>query len=489
MKLVRFLGEHFSAVLFGFSILSGAYVYGVVSYKYEWFPVPVLQQAKAGFDAWRKLEAKEVIYGKVEDVAVPKEDLTTWLVEPRDYDDLLLITGGFEEQPELCPELGCIAWIMDREGNVFHTWSVSRADLFDGQEFEGFSGQPRRDNVNVLGVDLEDNGDLVVTFQAKNMFPYHIGSMRIDRNSKILWSFINHAHHWPHIAGNGDALLPWAQLEQPPEQYIGPTRIETNCSILGAVYEEGFQIFDRAGERIRAVRFEDLFVENGLMGLAYSVREGCDPYHINGIVEINEATAAKIEGAEAGDIAMSLRSSSSLIVVDRYDDVVHRVIMGPMVAQHSPVVTERGTFVLFDNLGGLASQGGSRILEIDPVSGLGTSLFPLAGDTEHVLFSEEQGVVRLSENNERALVSVSETGQVLEVDLLEGRPIWEFLNQTSLSAFHHRIGESADANFALMETRGADYVARDFVEGVLGRTAPIGAVQPGAKVSSEQSLQ
>lgn len=478
MKLVRFLAENFSAVLFGFSILSGAYICGVVSYKFEWFPIPILQQAKAGFDAWRKLEAKETIYGKVEDVSVPREDLTTWLVQPRDYDDLLLITGGFEEQPELCPEFGCIAWIMDREGNVYHTWSVPRAELFDGQEFEGFSGQPGRDNVNVIGVDLDNNGDLVVTFQAKNMFPYHIGSMRIDRDSNILWSSINHGHHWPHIANNSDALLPWAQIEQPTNKFIGSTRIDTNCSEYGAVYEEGFQIVNRSGERIRAVRFEDLFAKNGLLGLAYSVREGCDPYHINGIVELNEATAAKVEGAEVGDIAMSLRSSSSLIIVDRHDDIVHRVISGPMVAQHSPVVTERGTFVLFDNLGGLASQGGSRILEVDPVSGLGTSLFPVAGDTENAIFSEEQGVVRLSDDNQRALVSVSETGQVLEVDLRKGRPVWEYLNQTSLTAFHRRIGETSDHKFALMETRGADYVSREFTATVLDAPVPVGVIKP-----------
>ncbi|MEW2915587.1 arylsulfotransferase family protein [Ruegeria sp. ANG10] len=481
MKFTRFFTEYFPLVLFCLSVLSAAYAYGVVSYKFEWFPVPVLQKAKAGFDAWRQLEAKETIYGKVADVSEPKDDLTTWLVEPKSFDDLLLITGGFDEQPELCPEHGCIAWIMDREGNVYHTWSVSRADLFEGQDFEGFSGKPNRNNVNVTGVDLDTNGDLVVTFQGRNIFPYHVGSMRIDRDSNILWSYLNNGHHWPHVAKNGDALLPWSQIEQPPENNIGPTRIDTRCSGLpGAVYEEGFQIIDPSGQRIRAVRFEDLFVKNGLMGLAYSVRDGCDPYHINGLVELNEETASKIEGAEAGDIAMSLRSSSSLVIVDRYDDIVHRVIMGPMAAQHSPNVTNRGTFVLFDNLGGLASQGGTRIIEIDPITGLGISLFPLADDTESVLFSEEQGLVRLSEDNERALVSVSETGQILEVDLRNGKPIWEYLNQTSLSGFYSRIGESPDVDFVIMETRGADFVSRDLVETVLGVTAPIGSVPPKA---------
>jgi hypothetical protein len=38
---------------------------------------------------------------------------------------LILMTGGPYKLMAKCPELGCLAWIMDRSGSVYHTWPLS----------------------------------------------------------------------------------------------------------------------------------------------------------------------------------------------------------------------------------------------------------------------------------------------------------------------------------------------------------------------------
>lgn len=377
--------------------------------------------------------------------------------------DVILVTGGFFEQPQLCPHHGCLAWLMSRSGEILHTWEVDPNSIFTAAELSAHSGFPTPENLNVQGVDLAPDGGLVLTLQGRNMFPYYVGVVRLDYDGNIVWKFADYSHHWPTVLSNGDVVVPKAEILQPVPTVVGDTAVPSECGgTVGAIYQEGMRIRDQGGKILRELMFEDLLISNDLKGLIYAVRDDCDPYHINGIAELNANAARHVAGASPGDLVVSLRSPSALLIVDRTENVIHDIITGPMVAQHSPVVFADGRIGVFDNLGGEPKNGGSRILAFDLEHDTHEVLYPRPGNGGH-LSSPEQGSVRISADGTRALIGETLTGRLIEVDLTNGRLLWEFENFTDLALYNGLTSSPPKHHGALMNAQGAHYVPLEWL--------------------------
>ena len=207
---------------------------------------------------------------------------------------------------------------------------------------------------------------------------------------------------------------------------------------------------------------EDLVKASDMQGLAYSVRSDCDPYHVNGVALLNAAAVAHMPGTRVGDLLVSLRSSSTLVVLDQNDGRILKVLKGPMVAQHSPNVASDGSIYAFDNLGGIDTAKGTRVVRLDPESGHGTTVFPRnpaapGGDLE----SDAQGAVALSADGSRMLVAETMGGRLFEVDLASGKALWQLQAVSDMTPFYAMIDEAKEGpTWARMQTQGARYLAR-----------------------------
>ena len=442
------------------SLCAGAFVYGVVAAKWNWFPVPAMARAKTGLEAYLNLDDEQAPFGLVRYVDVDHPVIENH--SDTQQHELILVAGGFFAHPNICPEFGCIAMVMDHQGQVYHSWSIDPNGLVSEKDFANHSGMTRAENLNVQGVAPTRDGGLIVTLQGRNMFPYYVGVVKLDKESNVEWEHIDFSHHWPLVAENGDVVLPVAQIVQPAPAAFEETVVPIECiGAVPALYHEGLRIRASDGTLLRETWFEDLLIANDLKGLMYAVRNGCDPYHVNGMAELNAAAAAGISGAEAGDLVLSLRSPSALIVLDRTEDVVHDVITGPMVAQHAPVVFADGRIGMFDNLGGVSEQGGSRILAYDPATRSFETLFPRQGDTSAHLESVAQGTLQLSEDGTRALVGETLGGRLLEVDLQTGDVLWEYENATALT-LHKKFAHVRTEHVAgVMNFHGAHFLPRE----------------------------
>ena len=468
------LVDRFAFGLFVLALCAGSFAYGVAATKWRLFPVPLLYQAKAGLDALLDLESKNDPPGMVRysgDQTLPV--INAFASGPEH--DAILVTGGFLEQPQLCPNYGCLAWVMNRDGKVLHKWEIDPKSLFSNEELSDHSGFPSSENLIVQGISPTADGGLVVTLQGRNMFPYYVGVFRLNAAGEVLWKSADYSHHWPRVLQNGDVALPMAEILQPAPDTVADTALPSKCTAaVSAIYQEGVRIRDDTGAIIREFYFEDLLIKSDLKGLIYAVRDDCDPYHINGIAELNASAASQIAGAEPGDLVISLRSPSAILIVDRIEDVVHHVLAGPMVAQHAPVVFPDGRIGVFDNLGGDLSQGGSRILAFDLTNGTHETLFPRPGSGER-LSSEAQGSFRLSADGLRALVGETLNGRLLEIDLLTGQTLWEFQNYTDLSLFNTEAGIMSEAKGALMNAQGGHFVTQSDVARFYSGTAQAAA--------------
>ncbi|WP_347311338.1 arylsulfotransferase family protein [Defluviimonas sp. SAOS-178_SWC] len=441
-------------------LLALAFAWGVATVKWKVFPHHQLVYLESGVVALSKMEVTELPHAVIELAPDETSPDPVALFGPEPAGDVILMTGGFNYRQDICPEFGCMAWVMERDGTVLHSWQYDPSALFDRDKLAGFTGEREAGNIYVQGAALDPAGHLVVTFQARNMFPYQVAVARFDWDGRLDWIRIDGSHHWPTVGDDGRVYVPMARIESDATT-VAATRQKLQCK-YGAVFQEGVRVISPDGAVLHEFWMDDVVRMSDAQGLAYSVRDDCDPYHVNGIALLNEAAAHRLPGARAGDLLVSLRSSSSLVVLDRDSGRIKHHIAGPMVAQHSPRVLPDGDVAVFDNLGGIDTARGTRVLKLDIVTGAPTTLFPRDADKPGGdLFSEAQGDVNFSADGSRALVAETLGGRMFEFDTATGAPIWSYRSVSDMAPFYAAEGNPVDGPaYALMHTQGAHFLSR-----------------------------
>ncbi len=453
--------ERISRIAFFVGLVMLAFLWGAATVRWKLPPYKFMNRVEAGVVAITKFEDKSLPNHVIRIVTVPTPVGAVETLTTTPADDLILMTGGFFYRMDLCPKFGCIAWVMDRSGKVLHTWEYDPAILFTKESLAGFSGFPGADNINVLGAALAPDGGLVVTFQGRNIFPYQVGVGKFAWSGSLDWLQINRAHHWPEVGADGRIYVPIARIEGGTGN-IAKTTEPIDCK-FGAVFQEGVAVLSPTGETLKEFWMEDIVAASDRQGIAYSVRDDCDPFHVNSVTLLNAAGAARLPGTRIGDLVVSLRSSSSVVIMDQDEGTIRRIITGPMVAQHSPRILPDGDLAVFDNLGGLDTQNGTRIVKVNIATGTGKTLFPIdrsaiGGDLKSIA----QGVIRMSPDGTRGLISETLNGRVIEFDAVSGAPLWTYSAVSDMAPFYARKGQPKNASvLALMQTQGADFLSRE----------------------------
>jgi hypothetical protein len=439
------------------SALFLAFVWGAVAVKLDVFPNRYIGRIEAGLVAWRKMEAKRYPQHMIR-LAGESDRERIELATAQRNGELILMTGGFYYRPDLCPDFGCMAYVMTREGEVLKTWEYDPARLFTKDSLAGYSSFPGAENVNVQGASMTPDGDLVVTFQARNVFPYQIGIAKFSWYGELVWLRINRAHHWAKVGPDGRIYVPVARVSTAAPT-VAATQEKNTCQ-FGAVFDEGVLVMSSGGEVLKEFWIDDLVRKSDRQGLVYAVRDDCDPHHVNYAVPINAAAAARMPGTREGDILVSLRSSSSLVVIDQDSGLIRKIVFGPMVAQHSPQVLPDGRIAVFDNLGGVDTAKGSRVLIIDPATGAAETLFPRTKDGPGAdFFSEAAGHVEFCADGKHALIAETLGGRVFEVEVATGKVTWIYKSLSDVSLYLRAAGEDAEAPvMGVMHTRAAEFL-------------------------------
>ena len=90
-----------------------------------------------------------------------------------------------------------------------------------------------------------------------------------------------------------------------------------------------------------------------------------NPIHFNDIQIIkSHKHASYFENGKIGDILISLRNIHTIALIDKDNYKIKWSVSGLFNQQHSPRVTDRGTILLFDNLGSDKKYGKSRVVEV-----------------------------------------------------------------------------------------------------------------------------
>lgn len=444
-------------VLFIVGVAIAAFLYGAATVKLEIFPYPLLREAKLGWEAWGAIARGDSRFPNnfeaLEEGAPPAPYAKS--VAAGAGEELILVTGGPYEMMDRCPTWGCMAWIADRTGRVLHTWEVDLDRLWG--DIKGFSGNVDKLALYPVGMALGADGSLVITFQGRDTYPVQIGLVKVDRAGRIVWKRYDHSSHWIATDERGLIYTPYT-THRKDAQHLGDTGVEIRCA-TGEANVDRIRVLTPKGKPVRELPLVDNFIRAGYRGVFYGLRDGCDPIHLNSIDLVTPAIAKRIPRAAPGDLVVSLREASTVALLDGATGAVKYALSDRTAAQHGLRFLPDGTLLAFDNLGGDRRAGGSRVVRLDLVHGSAQTVFPREGESAFVpFFSDTAGHIDVSDDGQRALVTVTHQGRVLELDVATGRPLWAYENTHDIAAFLKASGLRAPGSRARFATYGAYYV-------------------------------
>ncbi len=315
--------------------------------------------------------------------------------------------------------------LLDMKGEVLHRWDVPESIY---TEIKKQDWPLRRDHYEIMGSHLYPNGDvlLIITY---------IGLVKIDRCSNLQWFLADLNHHGLAVADDGTIWVlamenVTRQVDADPRMTVPYRRDKLQRVTSDGEVTEEIVILDA----LFAGNYEALVLD-GPQDFPRSTNS--DPTHANDVEIVGADFARRHDFAEPGDILVSLRTTDSIILIDRESRAVKWALAGPFLRQHDPDLLADGTISIFDNrtdwgqhnhavrLTARPIFGYSRILRLDPATQ--KILWQYQGTEQEPFYTSIQGDHQILPNG-NVLVAEAEAGRIFEIDATDKTIVWEWFN-------------------------------------------------------------
>ncbi len=296
------------------------------------------------------------------------------------------------------------AKLIDLQGNLLHRWEYPREELF--RRFPDISRGGRLTGLRFAHA-LPDLGLLAI-------YDY-IALVRLDRDSRPVWTYTGKAHHDLWITPEGEIYLLTAREELLPRHHRRTPILVDYVTVLGP-----------DGRERKSYSILEMLEDSPYAFLLPAVNlisddRPLDILHANSI-EVFDGSLADRDPKiyREGNILLSLRNLSFVFIYDpRAEEIVWGWGPTNLSYQHKARRLAGGRIMIFNN--GLEA---SRVLEVDPLTG--QIDWEYRGEPGRSFFTRLLGSnQRLPNGN--TLVVESETGTVFEVDP-DGETVWRFVN-------------------------------------------------------------
>jgi hypothetical protein len=295
------------------------------------------------------------------------------------------------------------AVLMDMDGHVLHRW---HKDFRVAWRNTRLVVQDLARSTFWKRVHLYPNGDLVAMFEGT-------GLVKLDRNSRVLWTYAGPVHHDLDLDPDGNILVLLKRSHMVPS-------FDATMPVL----EDQIAGVSPTGDRLWGMSIlEALLASPYAPLLRFHRPDGGDILHTNTLALLDASQAKAIPGARKGDVLVALRSLDFVGVVSLERKTFVWGLAGVWRQPHEPVLLGNGHLLIFDNYGFRSEDRNySRALEIDPVTHQVSWFW--AGPPR--FFSKICGLVQRLPNG-NTLITVSTEGRAIEVTP-QGKVVWEFLN-------------------------------------------------------------
>jgi len=308
------------------------------------------------------------------------------------------------------------AVLISMTGEVLHEWQLPFSAVWDETAAVRV---PQPDSlIYFRKAHLYPNGDLLAIYEAAGDTPWGYGLVKMDKNSKPIWKYLQHAHHDLAVASDGKIYVLTHEVRSTTIRFwrhLEPPRIDDFVVVLSP-----------EGEELQKVSVVDAFIDSPfarMVNLVAWYTEG-DYFHTNSIDVLDPAAAAALAPGARQPVLLSMRELGAIGILDLSDQRFGWALRGAWVGQHDPDLLPDGNLLLFDNYGHYGEGGISRVIEFDPHSqGI---VWQYTGDDDRPFYSGVRSAQeRLANGN--TLITESEGGRLFEVTP-EGEIVWEYLN-------------------------------------------------------------
>lgn len=285
------------------------------------------------------------------------------------------------------------AALMDMAGNVLHTWRCTLDAAIPGYE--------KPPHVRDAACEfwrrayLYPDGSMLAIFEGMAL-------IKIDNDSKVLWSYAAGCHHDVQVLPNGNIYV----LTSNPRD---------------GVIDNGIALLDANGKVLRHVSLLDCFRNSAYAPLLQWLPKQGDVLHVNTVNNLDGAHAGLIPAFAAGNILVSSLTLNTIAIVDFQNGTIPWALTGMTVAQHEPTLLQNSNILVFDNRGAGKT---SRVLEIAPATHQVVWQHPADGAPP--FYSEWCGSAQRLPNG-NTLIIETDNGRAFEVTP-NHKMVWEYIN-------------------------------------------------------------
>jgi hypothetical protein len=389
------------------AVLLGAFTYGVIAQRYKVFPyawigrfesaIQLMFEQGSGQLAWyyRETDAQLQKARSTADYADTRLNLVTSMGS----DDRILIS------------------VVDAAGATRNELQVDWFEIWADAQHLPASDLPRsRPGTHVHGIVMLPDGDVVFNFE-------QLGLVRMTPCGEVVWKLPYRTHHSVFL---DEAGMLWVSGQithlQPVEEYPNHTPPFREPTVLQVSPD---------GEILNEISVFELLVKNDQRSYLHLVtannrntKVSGDTLHLNDVDIFPEAME---EGVfRHGDIMISLRNVSTVLVFDPETLELRYLQTGIFTRQHDPDFIDGNTISVFDNnnIGPDTFGQQSRIL-IFSASGDDVDTW-YEGTAEEPFYTDIMGKSQWLENN-HLLVTDSRNGRGFELNA-EREIVWEYRN-------------------------------------------------------------
>jgi hypothetical protein len=277
------------------------------------------------------------------------------------------------------------ATLIDMRGNEVHRWEMSFKQAWPQATHVA---NPLSDSqIHWFSCRLYANGDLLAIYHADGDTPYGYGLVKLDKDSKLLWTYGENVHHDVAVDEDGLIYTLTQEIQTQP-----PTGIDRSLSF--PLLADSLVVLSPQGQELERIPLLEAFRDSpyalmltsstkqsillddntppptvsapGSASASNLSRRRRDLLHANSVRVLPRALAAKFPLFKPGQILISLRNLDALVVVDRHNRSVVWACSGIWRAQHDAECLENGRLLLYDNAGAYNKR--TRILEYDPLT-------------------------------------------------------------------------------------------------------------------------
>ncbi|MEN8128750.1 MAG: arylsulfotransferase family protein [Pseudomonadota bacterium] len=410
-KFIAYLRKNWGKIYFTIAIAAIIFTYGYLVGAHHKFPHSVIADAIKTYRLL-KTQSKNEFPGlnparyEGVGVVVHNTDLA--------YPGVTLIGSPWKDGDDWSHSLRLVGM----DGKLLHKWTVEPEDIWPESPHDDLmkGAKATKLGTHIHGTVLFPGGDIVLNMS-------HYALLRLNACSEIVWTVPYRTHHSVFMDENGNFWAPGDKWHSKP--------VREFPGFSPPFVEDTIVQVSPDGEIIREISILESIYRSGYEGLVFSSKMekyGGDITHNNDVEVLSTDLANDFAGLEAGDIMVSLRNISTVLIIDGKTERVKWMLQHPIVRQHDPDFMEGGYISIFDNRadpkgGNAPSFGGSRIIRVKPST---TDTEILYASNEENYFYTRGGGKHQHLKNGNILIGEPYAGRVFEVTK-SGEVVWSWL--------------------------------------------------------------